>query len=442
MKRLGKTVLTMTLTTVLMIATLTSAHAISYRDVPGHWAEGQIMRWSELGYVNGRGDGIFGPNDGITRAELAVIMTNLMGYSAQAENQFGIAEDAWYLSFLMRAEAAGILPEGWQDTPSDQGMTREEAIYTIAVAAGLVMSETAPSLYYTDGEAVSDWAAGAVSAMTELGYVGGFEDGGVHPQGTLTRAEVVTILNNIYAGVYNQAGTYTQDVSGNAIINTGDVVLKNLNITGDLILPNAVQGQTVTLDHVTVEGEIANLGGAKLVVRNETYPGESFSYGDRTVSIPAGATANIYSPDRFQYNEDGLYSYQSKYYDVGVGIDVSSHQGKIDWQAVADSGVEFAMIRVGNRGYTVGNVVADTRFQYNIEEAQKAGLEVGVYFFSQAITPEEAKEEAQFVLSQIEGYELDYPVVFDWETISGDHARTDGITVHRSLRWSPETRHP
>lgn len=427
MKRLRRALLTITTTMILMGLTLTGASAITYRDVSGHWAEMQIMRWSNLGYLTGYGDGTFGPDNQISRGALAVILTNLMGYTEEAENTFGLDENAWYLHFVLKAAQAGILPENWQETPSDLGVTREEAMYTIAKAAGLSMSETDPSVYYTDGDAVSDWAAPAVSAMREAGYAGGFPDGGVHPQGTLTRAEALTILNNIYANVYNIPGTYRKNVKGNAIINTGDVVLSNLTISGDLILPNAVKGKTITLDHVTVEGEIANLGGARVVIRNESFPSDSFTYGSETVAIPAGAMANTYDAGRFYYDENGMYTYRSNYYDVEVGIDVSAHQGKIDWQAVADSGVDFAMIRVGYRGYTVGNINLDTRFTYNIEEAKKAGLKVGVYFFSQAITPDEAIEEAEFVLEQIKDYEIDYPVVFDWETISGDRARTDGL---------------
>ena len=106
-------------------------------------------------------------------------------------------------------------------------------------------------------------------------------------------------------------------------------------------------------------------------------------------------------------------------YDDGkavIGVDVSEHQGDIDWQAVADTGVEFAMLRVGYRGMTEGGLNVDSTFEQNYQGATAAGLKVGVYFFSQAITQEEAREEANFVLQTLNGRELAYPVVFDWET--------------------------
>lgn len=119
------------------------------------------------------------------------------------------------------------------------------------------------------------------------------------------------------------------------------------------------------------------------------------------------------------------------------GIDVSSHQGKIDWSLVAQDGVEFAMIRVGFRGYgKEGKLVADEYFENNIEEAKRNGIKVGVYFFSQAINEEELLEEAQLVLDSIAPYQLDCPVVYDVERVSGSNARMNALTVEERTALS------
>lgn len=111
------------------------------------------------------------------------------------------------------------------------------------------------------------------------------------------------------------------------------------------------------------------------------------------------------------------------------GVDVSKYQGDVDWEKVREAGIEFAIIRLGFRGYgPEGKIVLDEYFQKNMEGALSAGLTVGVYFFSQAVTSEEAEEEAAFVLSNIEGYQVDGPVVFDTEEIKDDVARTDQLT--------------
>ncbi len=110
------------------------------------------------------------------------------------------------------------------------------------------------------------------------------------------------------------------------------------------------------------------------------------------------------------------------------GIDVSRYQGKIDWSEVASDGVEYVFIRVGFRGYgKEGNIVLDDMFVKNIEGAQAAGLKVGAYFVGQAITVEEAKEEAQFVMEQLAPYVIDYPVVYDVEKTAAESGRMNSL---------------
>lgn len=111
-----------------------------------------------------------------------------------------------------------------------------------------------------------------------------------------------------------------------------------------------------------------------------------------------------------------------------MGIDVSKFQGDIDFGAVKEAGIEFVIIRQGLRGYGSGELVTDERFYSNLQKAQEAGLRTGVYFFSSAINEEEAVEEAHYVLSAIDGYEIDMPIVFDTEPILHDTARTDNLT--------------
>lgn len=110
------------------------------------------------------------------------------------------------------------------------------------------------------------------------------------------------------------------------------------------------------------------------------------------------------------------------------GIDVSSFQGNINWQQVKEAGVDFAMIRLGYRGYGTGAILLDDYFEANIKGATAAGIEVGVYFFSQAISEEEALEEANFVIEHLKGYNINYPVAYDMEAIPHDTARTDNLT--------------
>lgn len=133
--------------------------------------------------------------------------------------------------------------------------------------------------------------------------------------------------------------------------------------------------------------------------------------------------------DGLQLKDDGTVEYVENGQVISYkGIDVSKHQGEIDWSKVAADGVKFAFIRVGNRGYGSGAVVEDAQFEANIKGAISNGIQVGVYFFSQAITEEEAREEAAFVLEKIAPYKVQCPVVLDVEKVSDSEARMNKIS--------------
>ena len=111
------------------------------------------------------------------------------------------------------------------------------------------------------------------------------------------------------------------------------------------------------------------------------------------------------------------------------GIDVSSFQGDIDWNKVKESGIDYAIIRCGFRNLTNEEIHVDNKFHYNISEANRLGIPVGVYFYSTAINEKEAFEEASFVLNLIKDYEVIYPVVYDFEMFN--EKRTKGVSDGR-----------
>lgn len=140
-------------------------------------------------------------------------------------------------------------------------------------------------------------------------------------------------------------------------------------------------------------------------------PENEFSYGEKLVRDEKG---------RLHYEDD---TYVSR-----CGIDVSAYQKEINWEKVKDDGVDFAMIRLGYRGYKEGVIKMDARYEQNIQGARDAGLEVGVYFFSQAVSVEEAIDEAKYVLKEIHGKHVTCPVAFDMEPIAGAE-RIGGLTI-------------
>ena len=137
-----------------------------------------------------------------------------------------------------------------------------------------------------------------------------------------------------------------------------------------------------------------------------------------------------FAADDFDYDDDGYLQYvgDDSTVESKLGVDVSRFQGEIDWEKVAKSGIEFAMVRAGFRGTTEGKLLEDDYFVDNVEGATENGIDVGVYFYSQAINEDEAQEEVQMMLDLIEPYEITYPVVIDVEYAESEKARTANLS--------------
>lgn len=140
-------------------------------------------------------------------------------------------------------------------------------------------------------------------------------------------------------------------------------------------------------------------------------------------------SSGIVLEDTYWKTDDkGFMNYNKKGYSSSVGIDISQWVEDIDFTAVKKYGIEYVILRLGYRGYTEGGLFLDENFEKYIKEAQKAGLKVGVYFVTQAISEDEAAEEAEYVLKYISGHKIEMPVYIDMEEVY-DTARTDELTA-------------
>ena len=163
------------------------------------------------------------------------------------------------------------------------------------------------------------------------------------------------------------------------------------------------------------------------------YPDELVVVSNGTfhfVPINRELKMNDYDDANLNILESGEYQYMDGEQVVShKGIDVSRFQEKIDWKAVAADGVEFAFIRVANRGYGSGKIVEDNMFETNMKGALAAGIHAGAYIYSQAINEEEIKEEAELVLSKLEPFQVKCPVVFDVEKTLDSSGRMNQLSV-------------
>lgn len=231
-------------------------------DLDGHWAENVITEWMDYGVIKGYEDGTIRPNNSITRAEMTAMLDRVMDYQTKAANNFSDLQDTWYTDVILKANAAGVIggyPDG--TVKPDATITRQEAVAMFSRVLSLD-TESAPEASFTDNADVADWAKDAVNAMAAKGYIHG-SDGQFRPNDGITRAEVITIFNNIFAELYQAAGEYTGDVDGSAVVSADDVTLKDMTITGDLIIAEGVGDGHVVLDNVTVDGQLIVRGGGE-----------------------------------------------------------------------------------------------------------------------------------------------------------------------------------
>ncbi len=197
------------------------------------------------------------------------------------------------------------------------------------------------------------------------------------------------------------------------------------------LLPLGVVLLAAVLLAAAVLGELRRRGGSDRPEEEGRYVEVNDGVNRIWITPAEGVAVSDLTEADFR-TEDGVVRYVGTAHRARQGVDVSEHQEEIDWAAAAADGVEFAVIRIGFRGSTEGGVYPDARFEDNCRGAREAGVDAGVYFFSQAVDPEEAAAEADFVLETLGGRTLELPVFFDWEPAEDAGARTgdmDGETL-------------
>lgn len=419
---------------------MTGAGAFS--DTDGHWAEWAINKWSEdYQIIQGYDDGTFRPDDFITRGAFAGILDRFLHFvEVSPADTFSDTAGTYWEEEILKLNAAGVYLGNNGKALAGDSITRQQAVAMIARA--FKIDAEVIDLPYTDADRISEYARGAVAEMTFRGYLNDSVGGNFRPTDPITRAEIVNIFENMIQALLQTPETYSEDVYGNVMVSsTEGAALSDMTIMGDLIIAPGVQG-AVTLQKVTIEGSIRNFSDVEpTVLKNvpveepeeEDEPakqpedvyvpgsvsGNTLMYDGKVIPIYEGVEkSRLYEGD-FYWNGDRL-EYIGGDFKTRFGIDVSAYQnrateGGIDWEAVRDDGVDFAMVRIGLRGTSTGAILADRYYAENIEGAMAAGIETGVYFFAQAITVEEAIEEAEFVLALLEDHEIDGPVAYDWE---------------------------
>ena len=386
----------------------------AFPDTVGHWAEKAINRFAAAGVIVGDG-GLFRPDDPMTRAEFAVILMRVMRYKSVSGDLFDDLEEEWYTPACQALRLAGVMrgDENNLAHPYDP-VSREEAVALFARAFNMEEYDSQAELPYADADDIQDWARGNVAALTNAGYLHGSDDNRFFPADPLTRAECMTILDNLITAYFYEPGDYDyMEYEGEAdfvIVGANDVNIMYFDIFRDVLL-------TEDVDYRTVHFRACNHYGSVLDYQKDGTTERRFKSSMDILPINNDIPRYTHNRNLFVKDEKNIMHYADDKVQTWFGVDVSSHQGDIDWKKLKEQGVYFAFIRCGYRGYSEGTINADKNFEQNVKGAYDAGIKVGVYFYSQAINVKEAREEADFVLAKITGLPITFPVVFDWESM-------------------------
>ena len=336
------------------------------------WFYAYVKNLNRTGKVNGYLDGTFQPMQEITAGEALKLILVTAGYAEQERTG-----EHWASGYYDLALAEGFITEG-QITDLNATITRGLIAQITALAMGLPASEAESPFADTDDPyAVALYEAAVITGshddQGELVYL---------PDSGIIRSQICAVVWRMYQ--------YVPPVEE----------------------PDQ-PSEPSEPDEPDEPQEPEDPGALGYI-----------EYGGQKIDILEDVEVCAYDRTLFRKEGSVMY-YDDAAVETVIGIDVSNHQGDVDWEAVRDDGIEFVILRVGFRGYTAGTLNLDNRFVQNIEGALDAGLKVGVYVFSTAITEEEALEEAELALEAIAGYDIAGPVVFDWEANSKSYRNYD-----------------
>ncbi len=237
---------------VMASGSVAFADEVKAKDYEGHWAQATIQKWIDEGRASGYPDGSYKPDNNVTRAEFVKMVNGIIDFNGKGKASYtDVPATEWYYDYIGIAQEIGYISgyPGGKFGPNDY-ITREQAA-SILARIQYLDSNAAGVDKFSDQAGISSWAAEAVGAASEAGFISGYNDGSFKPSKNLTRAEAVTMLDNVMKSAKNHV-----------IFNAG-TKLENFVCDGDLVIAETVGEGDVTLNNVTVNGALKVLGGGE-----------------------------------------------------------------------------------------------------------------------------------------------------------------------------------
>jgi len=334
-------------------------------------------------------------------------------YAKWSKNKYGksfadVTSDKWFYHYIMELSEENVITGYPNGNYGPYDTTTTGAAVTLLMRAVGAAEQSA---------ADNHWAGGFINYAHEKGYLD--KDRLGNYDGNVSRVKIAEIAAKSLGLTKSKSKSPYIDVDNGYVTALYEAGIMEGSITD--------KGREFAPDTDITRGEVSAIIWRieKLMEEEST---EKIVYNDYILDVLKDVPKNTLNVNNF-YTEDGFKRYEDAKRIGILGIDVSEFQGDINWEAVKNDGIEYAIIRVGGRGYGTGALYDDKLFDKNIQGSINAGLDTGVYFFSQAITVAEAEEEAKYVLEKIKNYNITGPVVFDWEVIGTTSARTYGLST-------------
>lgn len=287
MRKIPAALLALTLTASLTVPQAGAAKADSLPELNGHWSQSAFQRWHGYGIVEGDDRGMR-PDDAMMVSEFAALLSRTMGYTKQAENRYAdLKGDEWYAPYILQLTAAGILEGDGVNCNATELMSRERATVLFARALGIRPSE-APNLNsFVDGDSAAEWSAGYIDAMAKAGIIQGVGNDTLALGANITRASVVTVLDNAVAEyVTEEDAQITGDVDGILLVAADGVTVKDASVSGSLLLaPKAGEAAFTVEDSTLKSNLLVETGGAEVSLTGTEVQGEIALTGDENALV-------------------------------------------------------------------------------------------------------------------------------------------------------------
>ena len=382
-----------------------------------HWAYPSVKALYEAGVVEGTGPTTFLPGGTVTLGQALKLILLAAGYEEQAPTT-----SHWASGYYDLAKREGLLG-------SASALTLDQTINRLRIAQ--IAAKALECRRTAHGRSpFSDTADQSVLALYDHGIFQGVKEGDsllFKPKSDITRAEISAVIWRMLEWKKAQEAPAEEPPAQETPPQETPAQETPPQETPAQETPSQ---ETPSLE--TPGGQPEDPVQLQPVTPSETEtraPDGYITWNGKSIPVWNTYDKNPYKSSAFSYNENGFLVYDDATYTCRIGIDVSKYQGNIDWAAVKAAGVDFAILRLGYRGYGTGKMVMDNTFYTNLQGCLDNNIDVGVYFFSQALNYQEGAEEAVFTMNALANYNVTYPLVFDWEPYPASvDARTKGIT--------------